>query len=151
MEDKELRNIAPKLHSIKKDSPFKVPEDYFENFARRIQDKISEEKNLSAYQRIAIAVKPMLKLAAAFVLLALFAYLITYFITDNTKNNDINYASNDQVNVSEQYILDNAENTDIISVMNNDSTTESNDIESDKIIDYLVNENVDYLAYIEEF
>ena len=40
----ELENIAPELSKIKKENPFRVPENYFEDFSARLQMKLDAEK-----------------------------------------------------------------------------------------------------------
>lgn len=43
----ELRNISPELLKIKKEIPFRVPDNYFDNFSFRLQLKMDELNNIS--------------------------------------------------------------------------------------------------------
>ncbi|GAB4277747.1 MAG: hypothetical protein Kow0068_00980 [Marinilabiliales bacterium] len=154
MENFDLKNIAPKLTSIEKKNPFEVPEGYFETFPDKLLNKINEEQTKkSPFNRIVSIIKPQLKLAAAFLLLAMFAFLITYFITDNqTDNLTNNNIPESQLNSPEQYIIDYIDNDEIISMINNDTLSSDDEIDNETIVEYLIDNDVDveYLAYINE-
>ena len=72
----ELRKIAPELSKIKKENPFRVPENYFEDFSARLQMKLEEEKRGTTknHSRIIQFLKPALGLAASFTLIFMLAY-----------------------------------------------------------------------------
>lgn len=100
----ELKKIAPNLSKLKKDNPFSVPKNYFDDFPARLQMKMDEEKNGSVKQenKIIKFIKPALGLAAAFALIFLLAYWPMKTFTErqlanNTETeeeiNDILYAS----------------------------------------------------------
>ncbi|MCX6292126.1 MAG: hypothetical protein NT126_10220 [Bacteroidetes bacterium] len=46
LSDDELEKLAPELSKIKKENPFRVPENYFDSLAGEIQHKISELPDL---------------------------------------------------------------------------------------------------------
>ncbi len=67
-------NKKPTLNEISKKSPFKVPDNYFEDFASRMQETIAEEnKVVPMFQRL----RPYLYVAASVVVIltvSLFAF-----------------------------------------------------------------------------
>jgi hypothetical protein len=72
----ELKKIAPELSKIKKENPFRVPENYFDDFSSRLQMKLeAEKKGFSKNQnRIIQFLKPAIGLAAGFALIFMLAY-----------------------------------------------------------------------------
>ena len=69
-------NISPKLESLKKDYPFKVPQNYFDDFPARMQQRIEQEKqSISKLKtRIIDFIKPALGLAAGFAAIFMLVY-----------------------------------------------------------------------------
>jgi hypothetical protein len=72
----ELEKIAPELSKIKKENPFRVPENYFDDFSARLQVKLEAEKtgNSKNQNKIIQFLKPALGLAAGFALIFMLAY-----------------------------------------------------------------------------
>lgn len=88
----ELENIAPELSKIKKENPFKVPDNYFDDFSARLQMKLDAEKEDVPKQRNKIIqiLKPALSIAAGFALLFTLAYWPLKLITpDQQANNTV--------------------------------------------------------------
>ncbi len=81
----ELKNLAPELSKIKKENPFRVPDNYFEDFSARLQMKLdAENSEVPVKQNKIIAyLKPALSLAAGFALLFMLAYWSLKTITPN--------------------------------------------------------------------
>lgn len=74
----DLNKIAPKLSKIEKDNPLRAPENYFQDFPKRLQViissnstqlKIPEQRN--KFVRI---ITPALKIAASIAIIALLLY-----------------------------------------------------------------------------
>ncbi len=88
----ELKNIAPKLSGIKKENPFKVPNNYFEDFSARLKptlesSDIKATKKQNAFIRI---LKPTLGLAASFALIFMLVYWpLSMFNNKYADNKDI--------------------------------------------------------------
>jgi len=72
----ELKNIAPKLSKIKKENPFRTPDNYFDDFSARLQVKLEAEKKIVPQQksRIVRFLKPAIGLAASFALIFMLVY-----------------------------------------------------------------------------
>src|SRR3954466_3992820 len=48
--DDELRKMAPRLSELKRENPFKVPDDYFDSLGRSIQQQI---QSLPDFEKVA--------------------------------------------------------------------------------------------------
>ncbi len=72
----ELNNIAPKLSGIKKDPPFRVPENYFEDLPARLQSRIAQldDTKKEKPNTIVRILKPALGLAASFAIIFMLVY-----------------------------------------------------------------------------
>ena len=72
----DFKKIAPKLSKITKESPFKVPDTYFDDFSARLREKIEAEKRVlpEPKNRIIQFLKPAISLAASFALIFLLVY-----------------------------------------------------------------------------
>ena len=73
----ELKNIAPELSKLKKETPFCTPDQYFDDFSARLQMQIQAEKRAVAPRktRFIQIFKPALGLAASFALIFLLVYV----------------------------------------------------------------------------
>lgn len=64
-------NIENWFGNLKKGQPFRVPESYFETFADRLKVRIEEEEQPNKKRSLFIYLKPILMMAASFVLVML--------------------------------------------------------------------------------
>ena len=90
-EMKELEKIAPELSKIKKENPFRVPDNYFDDFSARLQAKLdAEEIDVPVRKNNIIRyLKPAIGLAAGFALVFSLAYWPLKTLTPNkTAGND---------------------------------------------------------------
>ncbi len=73
----ELKNIAPELSKIKKETPFGTPKYYFDDFSARMHTKIEAEKQPAKEKksRIIQILKPVVGLAASFALIFMLVYV----------------------------------------------------------------------------
>ena len=77
------------LSNMKKDQPFKVPEDYFENLGDRIQERIETEENPKG-RNIFVVLKPYMWMAASIIGVVLAVrVVITTFVPSDYKNQQI--------------------------------------------------------------
>ena len=82
----ELKNISPKLSEIKKENPFRTPDNYFDDFSARfdLAQKQEESKPLEKKTNIVQILKPALGLAASFALIFMLVYVpLKTFIPSN--------------------------------------------------------------------
>ena len=86
----ELKNIAPELSKIKKENPFRVPENYFDDFSARLQMKLDAEKMgvPKKQNNIVQFLRPAISIAAGFALLFTLAYWPLKLITPGQQANN---------------------------------------------------------------
>lgn len=72
----ELKNSTPEISKIKKEPPFKVPENYFGDFSARLHSRLESENNLDPQEKKGIVryLKPVLGMAASFALIFMLVY-----------------------------------------------------------------------------
>lgn len=88
----ELEKTAPELSKLKKENPFRTPENYFEDFSARLQIKLDAEKEgtVKTQSKIIQFLKPALGLAAGFALIFMLAYWpLTKLTTNQQAKNSI--------------------------------------------------------------
>ncbi len=148
MENNELKNIAPNLSNIKKENPFSVPDNYFDEFPSKIQNEISEKEKLPYLKRFLQVLKPNLSLAASITIFALIAVIaVKSFVKDsNTYNNNI--ADDSEIADIEMFDID--DNTIIDIIVEETETNNDDEIFDDEILDYLAY-NTDYNTIIDEY
>lgn len=81
----ELKNIAPELSKIRKENPFRVPDNYFENFSARLHERMETEKAGVPEKKNTIIryLKPAIGLAAGFALIFTLSYWPLRMFTPN--------------------------------------------------------------------
>jgi hypothetical protein len=88
---KEIEDIAPELSKIKKENPFKVPGNYFEDFNAQLQMKLDAEKmEVPKKQgKVIQFLKPAISIAAGFALLFTLAYWPLKLVTPGQQANNV--------------------------------------------------------------
>jgi len=71
--DPEIQNLP---EGMKKELPFTVPEDYFENFPLRLMERIEKERKFRIFEKPHRSMRTTLAIAAAFAALILGGYAI---------------------------------------------------------------------------
>lgn len=114
---------------MKKDHPFKVPEDYFEKLGDRIQDRINEEENPKE-KRILQMLSPYLWMAASIIGIVLIAKIIlTSSVSNDFKINTLSQTNTTVVD-TQKNIQGESENSNLL-------FNEISDATSDDLIEYL--------------
>jgi hypothetical protein len=84
----EFKNISRKLSELKKETPFRTPDNYFDDFSARMDLARKQEENnpLEKKTNIIQILKPALGLAASFALIFMLVYvpLKTFIPSDQT-------------------------------------------------------------------
>lgn len=145
----ELEKIAPELSKIKKENPFRTPENYFEDFSARLQIKLETEKekgSTKTQSRIIQFLKPALGLAAGFALIFMLAYWPLTKLTSNqqAKNNSIQTDETDMIFISLVEGMD--ENSFFAMLGESESTGQLSD---DDLANYLSTNSTEYEIYSE--
>ncbi len=148
-EMKELEKIAPELSKIKKENPFRVPENYFDDFSTRLQAKLDAEQNAVPVKKSNIIryLKPAIGLAAGFALVFSLAYWPLKTLTPNqTADSDVQ-----EISVSEMLFASAVEGIDVNSFYELIEKPEGNAQLSDDDLASFVNANVsEYEIYTQD-
>lgn len=135
-----------KLSDIKKEQPFKVPENYFNNFDKRLYDKIGivdEQKKYTIYK-----ILNYFKSVTAVTVTAVTAMVITVMVVAMLYNqpepdNNFNYVENYFGLYFDDYIL--------YSYLEDESEVQNEYQVKDEDILYLISDMSDYELYQEIF
>ncbi len=130
----ELKNIS--FMKIKKDLPFKVPSGYFESLPERLNEKIHLKNVRKTGNRI-FSLKSYVA-AAVIVIVALAGGRL--FFKDGKEAADLNA----QISQTVEWELYSIPETVILEVISGKSPEAEPDVETDEIIDYLVDEDIPY-------
>lgn len=144
----ELEKIAPKLSKIKKENPFRVPENYFDDFSARLQMKLAAEKaGISKNQnKIIQFLKPALGLAAGFALIFMLAYWPLKTFTPNQQADNIDY----ETEINEMLYATMVEGIDVSSFYALlDDTNGAVDFSDDDLANYVNSTSSEYDIYSE--
>ncbi|HCE58235.1 MAG TPA: hypothetical protein DER09_10510 [Prolixibacteraceae bacterium] len=139
-EMKELEKIAPELSKIKKENPFRVPENYFDDFSARLQVKLDAEQNAVPVKKNNIIryLKPAIGLAAGFALVFSLAYWPLKTLTPNqTAESDVQ-----EISVSDMLFASAVEGIDVNSFYELLEKPAENEQLSDEDLANYVNTNV---------
>lgn len=144
----DLKNIAPKLSKIKKENPFSVPDNYFNELPMQIQERVRQKRVFYPAVLIELLKKPAY--ALSFSLLLLLIIIIPFTIsTYNSKlsNSQIAYQDFDITDI--EYFEINEEL--LIEAISAEEFDENELIEetNDEMMDYIIN-NVDYTTILDE-
>lgn len=139
-EMKELEKIASELSKIKKENPFRVPENYFDDFSARLQSKLDAEQNAVPVKKNNIIryLKPAIGLAAGFALVFSLAYWPLKTLTPNqTAESDVQ-----EISVSDMLFASAVEGIDVNSFYELLEKPAGNEQLSDEDLANYVNTNV---------
>jgi len=133
-----------------KDFPFKAPDGYFDQFPERLQARMQEEKQRSWMDKTYRLIRPQLAIAAIIIGFVAISYTgIRIILNDNTAEPTIMEIAD----VLDDYLYD-MDDEFLISML----VEEEIDIdwinggyESEDIMDYLMEEEMDYTDLIDEF
>jgi len=138
--DPEIQNLP---EGMKQETPFSVPEGYFENFSSRLMERIKLEKKPRIFKRTQRTLRPALAIAATLAALILAGYFI---IRLNTNNGGKTEPVQEFADVIDYYIYDFDDET-IISVFNDETDLNylNNIYKEEEIARYLSEDNdLDY-------
>ncbi|MCK5822612.1 MAG: hypothetical protein KAG95_01315 [Bacteroidales bacterium] len=141
MED--LSKIAPNLSKIKKENNFNVPDNYFDDFPSIVQERISKKSSTFISKFLFLILKP--QFIAAFSIVVIF--FVSYSIFNSHKETNI-LSSNDVAEYFEQNQTDYDENLLIDVIVNDPNIDISNNSDNDVIIDYLIDNDIDYSTLV---
>jgi len=130
-----------KLNDIPGKSPFKVPENYFEEVNRKILSETSDKKQVINKGGLLIRFRPYLTIAASIAGFIIITYTTVNLLTAKNKTLDISEIISE--GSPELFIND----IDLYSLEENASLSSTSETESgvsnEEIIEYLISENID--------
>lgn len=141
MKDKD-KNIKNLFGDSKRVSPFRLPENYFETFADRLKVRIEQEERRTKKKSLLIYLKPVLTVAASFVLVLLTIYVPIkkkFFTTDNSyiaqhqSNNDLS----DSINAIPAALFSYFSENQFLAAVKDMNDFESKTVSSDNLADYI--------------
>lgn len=126
---------------MKKDNPYKVPENYFDNLGSQIQEKIKKEESLfqdePEKQSLIIQLKPYMWMVASIFVFVLAARIILS-VSISPEYKIASFGDESQVNkVLDSVDIESTTETDALFFDNLSEAT------SDDIIDYLLDTDID--------
>ncbi|MBN1250929.1 MAG: hypothetical protein JXR51_14010 [Bacteroidales bacterium] len=125
-------------------NPFKVPENYFNDFSDKIKGKINEQDNNFGKTSFIVKIKPYIAIAAGFLLIYIFWFLIAgnkYELNETAENNT-------EI-TREDIFLDMVKTDELIDfIATNSETLSDKETISDENIDDILN-NMDVSTIIE--
>ena len=147
----KLKENTPELSKLKKENPFRVPENYFDNFSARLQMKIEAEKKVvqAPKNRIIQFLKPAISMAASFALIFMLVYwpLKTFLPNHVAENNSIKIEITDE---DSQYLtfLEGIDENSFYALLDEPATTEI-EFTDEELLTYLSTNFSDYELYLE--
>ena len=147
-------NITSKLEQISKENPFKTPDNYFDNFAVRMAEKISQNEAAKVRRPLFEWARPQMAFALA---LAGFAILVVFGIRFY-QNNNKPISSQELAEAMEYSIVSEMDENEIINqldaannqhALSKDSVTKIKEGNSKLLIDYLSKEDIDVNTIID--
>ena len=133
-----------------KELPFKAPDGYFDQFTERLQSRMQQEKQLSWMGRTYQLIRPQLAMAAIIIGFVVISYTgIRIILNDRITEPsimEIAYALDD-------YLYDMDDELLISTIIEEEIEIGwiNGGYESDDIMDYLMEEEIDYTNLIDEF
>ena len=130
---------------IKGRNPFNVPEGYFEDMTGKLISTISVTQAKSRIPFLSL-IKPHLMLAAAMIGFALISYTVVKHLLPDRPGYSMDIETADLT----EYISQQVDESVILEHFNNEANESDDfDLDNDEIIEYLINENIDYLTIYE--
>lgn len=125
------------INQFKKQKPFRVPENYFESFAQKMQNTISEPKELNWFQKIFSV--SILKIAIPSFLVFALCFSI-YMINNNQLNTELSIQDITNYILEEE---DFAIQDDFEELLAMNLNLDQPSLSEDEIIDYLLEEEIE--------
>jgi len=135
---KKAKNTGKKLQDLKREIPFKVPEDYFDRFPSKLAEAIRQQNHVPSSRKFLSTWKPYAA-AAILIVVAVLAGMFTAnrnsTQTDQSLYSEISdLVENELYSINEQTILE-------ISEMEEQEMPSDSTLSSDEVIHYLLNED----------
>ncbi len=142
-----FKKETPKLSEIKKENPFRVPDNYFDDFSARLQTKLTAEKQPLPEKAGIITrfLKPALGLAASIAVV----FVLVYWPLNEFMDKQVAENRMEQITDNEDEYLSLVESIDeesFYTLMEQSETTE--ELSDEALVDYLSAHVTDYEIYL---
>jgi len=151
----EPGKIGKELSKIKKDRPFGIPENYFDNFYDRLINNIHKEdiSRETSREKVIKLIKPALQVAASLAIIAMIIYGAVYYLlpeslTDYNASNEITMTEEDRI----FSLIENIDENSFFTLIRGSSSTEESaekQINNDELLNYLSCNISEYEIFIE--
>mgnify|MGYP000044189379 CR=1 FL=1 len=142
----ELKNIAPELSKIKKETPFRPPKHYFDDFPAHMQMRLTDEQQKKpTKKRFIQIVKPVLGLVASFAIILLLVK-IPMKIYDKKNTEQASLSTSEQGNTTFTDLIKQIDELSFISALYDDSET-NNDFSEEELTLYVSTNFNNYEIY----
>ena len=134
-------NMEKLFGSLKKETPFRVPENYFETFAGRLNVRIQEEENSYKKKTLISYLRPMMAAAAILILAMLLIYIPIAKImpsdSGNFAQNQSERSMDDSVSGISAALLSNFSEEQLLSAFSALKELDSKTLSSENLADYI--------------
>jgi hypothetical protein len=146
---KELENNNESFSHVGNKIPFTVPSDYFEKLPMRIQNLCISQPKEGAIVPFFQIIRSQLALASGFVLLVIIAFAGYYYI--QPQKHSVILSNDDYIEIVNKQIYDYDEGHLLNAVKNPINNLSPKDDLTDEMIQYLLQENIDYVTLMEQY
>jgi hypothetical protein len=145
----ELDKIAPGLSKMKRKLPYKIPENYFDEFPERLQQRVNKEEITPVLHRSRIIqfIKPAIGIAASLTIAALIIYSL---LRDLPSGNQT--ASNSVTLTEEEGLITFIEKIDessFFSLIEESLPEEEDELYEEELLSYICSNMSEYEIYLE--
>ncbi len=136
---------------FRKELPYSVPQGYFDSLPERIQEKCASEHPIAKKQNVTLwdTLKAQVSLAAGFAALAILAFA-GYYVLQPTNNDAVILSNDDYIEIIQRNIYDYDEGS-IVDEVKPLETNDSLPRHDEEMIQYLLDQNIDYTTLIEQY
>jgi len=151
----EPEKTGKELSKIKRDSPFGVPENYFDNFYDRLIYNIHEEdiSHETSREKVIKLIKPALQVAASLAIIAMIIYGAVYYMLPGSLTN---YNASNEITMTEEdrifSLIENIDENSFFALIQGSSSTEESaeeQLNNDELLSYLSCNISEYEIFIE--
>lgn len=149
----KAKDILKELDQMKKTSPFKVPENYFDQFPLLLQEKLEKKQKTEGWgYKFYRILKSHLALDSSIAGILVIGFIGYKLFSPAVEKNQLTPAEKKQAIEYEVYstdygtIIDNMDHSKNVEIKGSDNSAEK----SDEIIEYLVGENVETATLAEQ-
>ena len=142
--------IPDRLREAGKQLPFSVPDNYFETFQQRLQDRMQQEKQVPGFTRVIQLVRPRLSYAAVIAGFLMISFFAARQILQSNQQQTLN--SSELAEIMDYYLIDYDDELlyETLSELPEEQVINPLQEDPDEIFDYLDAEDIDYSLFLDD-